>query len=159
MRIDRLGEVGMVVLAGVLLAALVAVSAVTLSAPAGAFDLELSENGQAGQVLHAGSLSGMTSAASTEAYEFGAGDIGFTATFFWENPAANPVPGTLRIELHRVDGLLDVPVDAQFLSDNGYVAAYWQNLDAGKYYVKLVRTNGSESVEAANVMFYQVEHV
>ena len=160
MRVDRLKEIGLVTLAGVLVAALVAVSVVALGASGnGRFELELAEDTPKGQqVLYAGSINSFLSSAKSDAYEFESGDIGFSGNFFWEDSSAGYTPGHMTVELHSVRGLFDVCLDSETVSDNGDVSAYWQDIEAGKYYVKLVRADGKTMVSASNVMFYWLEH-
>lgn len=160
MRFDRLREIGLMALAGMLIAALVVTSSIAFRASDGrGFALEqASDIPDNEQVLYAGSLSGFLRSAETGIYEFDAGDLGFSGSFFWEDASANYAPGTMMVELHSVRGLLDVCVGSEAVSDNGFVGAYWQGVEAGRYYVKLVRTDGKAKTAASNVMLYWLEH-
>lgn len=156
MKLGRLKEVGMLTLAALLLVAFVLSSLATLriGSSADTFQLKKETNTASGQMMYRGTLNSMFASAQTRPAQFDAGDVGFSATLVWDVASEKTPIGTMKIELHRIQGVFDTVADACEAPDNGPVSAYWQKLDAGTYYVKLIRDNAKIPISAANAMFY-----
>ena len=156
MKLGRLREVRMLALAACLLVAFILSSTMALrsGSDTDTLRLERENNATANQVMYRGTLGSMLTSAQTCPLQFDGGDTGFSATLVWDAAPEITATGVMKIELHQIRGVFDAVVDTSEVPDNGPISAYWQKLDAGTYYVKLIRDNAKVSISAANVMFY-----
>ena len=106
MKLGRLREVGMLVLAACLLVAFVLSLTLALrpGSDAGALRLEREYNVASNQVMYRGTLDSMLASAQTSPLQFAAGDVGFSATLVWDAAPEITAAGVVKIELHRIRG-------------------------------------------------------